>query len=1091
MCNFDVQILVNKKSHEVDQAIETFFNGRTRDDLLLLYFSGHGLKDEDGKLYFATPDTNRMTLRTTSISASLVNDLMRSSRSRRQVLLLDCCYSGAFAKGMIAKSGAVGTSIRTNDYFQGRGRVVLTASDAMQYAFEEDELVEEGAVNSIFTSAIVDGIESWKADNDRDGRISITELYDYVDSYVYERTPNQRPSMWSFETQGEIFIAEREDIPRAVGEETQERVPEARDASVDLEPPVRPVRVFPLKQSIALLVVISSIIGIGYWQGMIPFPSEVEVEVPGDHVFNEIRIGIIAASEENSESLRAVVEDIIEPDVIEYLDWRGYNVSVDFHFDFFSEGSSAGALEKMQTFNEMGINLIVWLDDLEPYDIVLFYANENDMLLISDDSTDQSFAVKDDMLFRAIPNDYAQALIISQMWSTWGIEAVLTIHGADEKDEGLWNISAKEFSTLGILDLGRIEYPEGVTDFSSYLDDANDIIASSASIYGADKVGIQFFGSRAWRGSNEYRTIQSQVVDYPNLMDVIWMTTEDGYYIQFYDEAGEWNPQTRYFSPTPTVDWYNDEYQEFNQKYEDIYGDSGGFHSTLLYDACMLLVNCIIEIDGTEPSDIAEVIIPFSQDYEGIGGWMSLDENGDRQPQLYNIVGFYQDPDSGEYLSGHFGLFDGHRGDVQWDDEALESFTEITQPGESVSGASISGLVHLSLEPWDGVKVDLCDSDGNVLESTTTSDGIYTFSSLIPGSYVVRAYVPDSDTYDWEPVEVTEDIFTYTVDIELPVLFDLSLPADGSTIMDLKPSLYWEPVEYAVEYHGEVYVESTDELVVSFITEVPKYTFIQDLTPGLEYHWMVYAVDEDDYWVGDNRNDLHFTISSDATDDAQPVEGTLPSGWSITDPVLDGVINVVEWYDAYPENITLTYYSGQIISLDQRKKNATIYCKNDDESLFIALKIYDVPYIETFSVVDFFFDENNNGIIDAIEDFLWCTYHVYSPDMYPDLYDQAILNNGTHISDSEDIDLGGTVDVFGSFNHSNPTLDETGTLCLEIAHLLDSNDDYDASLAPGSLVGFGINYYIEAGSIYYSWPTGVRKDAGWDRMITLEITSNP
>ena len=292
-CNFLVQILVNRRAHRVNQVIEAFFDDRGRDDLLLLYFSGHGVKDEDGKLYFATPDTKRNRLMSTAVSASFINDLMRRTRSRRQVLLLDCCFSGAFAKGMIAKSGsAVGSSIGTSDYFQGRGRVVLTASDAMQYAFEEDELVEEGAVKSIFTSAIVDGIESWKADRDRDDRISITELYDYVDSYVHERTPNQRPSMWSFETQGEIIMAERKYIPEVEEEEVLEFVPEVVaevvpeivseegpediKPSVDLEPPAQPVRAFPLKQSIALLVVISSIIGVAYWQGIIPPRTETE-----------------------------------------------------------------------------------------------------------------------------------------------------------------------------------------------------------------------------------------------------------------------------------------------------------------------------------------------------------------------------------------------------------------------------------------------------------------------------------------------------------------------------------------------------------------------------------------------------------------------------------------------------------------------------------------------------------------------------------------------------------------------------------------------------------------------------------------------
>jgi uncharacterized caspase-like protein len=95
---FETQMLLNEPSHKVNQAIEAFFADRKREDLILLYFSGHGIKDEEGRLYFATTDTSRQMLRTTAIPATLVHDVMRYSRSKRQVLLLDCCYSGAFGK---------------------------------------------------------------------------------------------------------------------------------------------------------------------------------------------------------------------------------------------------------------------------------------------------------------------------------------------------------------------------------------------------------------------------------------------------------------------------------------------------------------------------------------------------------------------------------------------------------------------------------------------------------------------------------------------------------------------------------------------------------------------------------------------------------------------------------------------------------------------------------------------------------------------------------------------------------------------------------------------------------------------------------
>lgn len=123
---FDVQVLLNKPSYELRVEIDNFFADRRRDELLLLYFSGHGIKDEDGKLYFATSDTRRKLLRSTAIEANFVNDVMQRSRSRKQVLLLDCCYSGAFARGM---QGKTGKKVITRDDFAGQGRVVLTASD--------------------------------------------------------------------------------------------------------------------------------------------------------------------------------------------------------------------------------------------------------------------------------------------------------------------------------------------------------------------------------------------------------------------------------------------------------------------------------------------------------------------------------------------------------------------------------------------------------------------------------------------------------------------------------------------------------------------------------------------------------------------------------------------------------------------------------------------------------------------------------------------------------------------------------------------------------------------------------------------------
>ncbi len=201
---FAVKTLLNQPSHRINREIEAFFANRAKDDLLLLYFSGHGLKDEEGRLYFATTDTDRKFLRTTAVAATLINDVMYTCRSRRQVLILDCCYSGAFARGMTHRADE---TVGTGEYFrEGRGQFVLTASDALQYAFEGDEVSGEG-VRSVFTHTLVRGLETGEADLNGDGAITCDELYDYLYGRVTDWMPQQKPRKWAFAVEGEIIIA--------------------------------------------------------------------------------------------------------------------------------------------------------------------------------------------------------------------------------------------------------------------------------------------------------------------------------------------------------------------------------------------------------------------------------------------------------------------------------------------------------------------------------------------------------------------------------------------------------------------------------------------------------------------------------------------------------------------------------------------------------------------------------------------------------------------------------------------------------------------------------------------------------------------
>jgi uncharacterized caspase-like protein len=157
---FDVDLVLDQPEHVLRRRIARFFAERRREDLRLLHISCHGLNDDEGHLFFAATDTEFDDLDSTALPEDFVRRQMAKSRSGRIALLLDCCYSGAFSRGMAPRGG---DGVDLKERFAGRGRAVITASNAMEYSFEGDDLNGEGQP-SVFTRAVVKALETGQAD---------------------------------------------------------------------------------------------------------------------------------------------------------------------------------------------------------------------------------------------------------------------------------------------------------------------------------------------------------------------------------------------------------------------------------------------------------------------------------------------------------------------------------------------------------------------------------------------------------------------------------------------------------------------------------------------------------------------------------------------------------------------------------------------------------------------------------------------------------------------------------------------------------------------------------------------------------------
>ena len=199
-----VQTLIDRPFSELQRQIAYFYDGHHTDDLLLLYFSGHGLLDKSECLYLTTIESNPINPSANSIEGEWIAKQMAISGVRSQVLVLDCCFGGAILRNV--KAGQP-RPVGTEEIFQGFGRTILTASDWTQYSFEGAD-TEGQLAQSVFTQYLVEGLSTGQADFDGDHLISVDDWYDYAFTHVTQVKPNQHPMKSSFQQRGKVYIAQ-------------------------------------------------------------------------------------------------------------------------------------------------------------------------------------------------------------------------------------------------------------------------------------------------------------------------------------------------------------------------------------------------------------------------------------------------------------------------------------------------------------------------------------------------------------------------------------------------------------------------------------------------------------------------------------------------------------------------------------------------------------------------------------------------------------------------------------------------------------------------------------------------------------------
>ncbi|OLB81126.1 MAG: type VII secretion protein EccCb [Actinobacteria bacterium 13_2_20CM_2_71_6] len=197
------EILVNRSKSDIERSVERMFKAAQPGDLLLLYYSGHGIRDAAGRLHLAVWNTEPDLLHSTSVSASFLKELIEESQASSVVILLDCCYSGAFSSGLKSQPQVD----LERELKAGSGVYVITASTAVEIA--SDGYSRGGTqpdALSAFTDAIVRGLATGAADVNGLGRVTANDMWEYVRREVPKKSNRQTPMQYGY-FEDEVHLA--------------------------------------------------------------------------------------------------------------------------------------------------------------------------------------------------------------------------------------------------------------------------------------------------------------------------------------------------------------------------------------------------------------------------------------------------------------------------------------------------------------------------------------------------------------------------------------------------------------------------------------------------------------------------------------------------------------------------------------------------------------------------------------------------------------------------------------------------------------------------------------------------------------------
>lgn len=175
-----VQILIDEDAtrEQVLETMKSVFSKAGNKDLVLFYFSGHGLNGSFLPIDFDGYNNK--------IAHEEISNIFNSSPAKYKLCVADACHSGS----LFAMRSA-GEEPVLNQYYKNLSKSVSGTALIMSSKAEETSLESSGLRQGVFSHFLIRGLKG-EADKDANKVVSVQELYNYVYEQVRVYTGNRQ-----------------------------------------------------------------------------------------------------------------------------------------------------------------------------------------------------------------------------------------------------------------------------------------------------------------------------------------------------------------------------------------------------------------------------------------------------------------------------------------------------------------------------------------------------------------------------------------------------------------------------------------------------------------------------------------------------------------------------------------------------------------------------------------------------------------------------------------------------------------------------------------------------------------------------------